>query len=103
VKVADEAGGAAQLGVLVQEVELVGPGGCAGYKGQDLAPVLIDAERAGCTVEAGLVQVGEQRVDGRRPRPRRAPNGVTHLDDSAAHVAAAQRRLGACHCRLCFL
>jgi hypothetical protein len=29
VEVADEAGGAAESGVIVQQVELIGPGGCA--------------------------------------------------------------------------
>jgi hypothetical protein len=71
VEVADEAGGAAELGVTVKQVELTGPGGRAGDEGQDLSPVLVDAERAGRSVEAGLVQMGEQRVDGRRPRAGR--------------------------------
>jgi hypothetical protein len=97
VEVADQAGGAAEVAVIAQQVELAGPGGRAGDEGQDLAPALVDAQWAGRAIETSLVEVGEQGVHGRCPGASRAAHGVTNPDDSAAHVAAAQRRLGACH------
>ena len=62
MEVADQAGGPAKLGITVEQVELVGPGGRA--------------------AEAGLVEMGEQGVDGvQGPAGRRtvSPTRTTPL------------------------
>jgi hypothetical protein len=71
VEVADEAGGPAKLAVTVQQTETAGPADGAGHEGQDLPATLVDAERAGRAAEPDRVQMGEQRVHGRRPGPGR--------------------------------
>jgi hypothetical protein len=97
VELADKVTGAAELAVIVQQAEAARPGDRAGHEGEDLASALVDAERPRRAVEADLVKVGEQGVDSRRPGADRAAHGVAHADDTAAHVAATQRYLGARH------
>ena len=50
---------------------------------QDLASAGVDAEHARCAVEPGRLQVAEQRVHGRRPRPCLAPHRVADPHDGA--------------------
>jgi hypothetical protein len=71
-----------------------------GDEREDLAASVVGAQRPGRALEADGVQMGEQRVHRRRPGPGRAPHGVAHADHAAAHVAAAQRYLGAWHWKL---
>jgi hypothetical protein len=97
VELTDEAAGPAEPAVIVQQVEAPGPGERAGHEGEDLASALVDAERPRRAEEADLVQVGEQDVDSRRPGAGRAAHGAAHPDETAAHVAATERYLGASH------
>jgi hypothetical protein len=54
-------------------------GHVARYVGEDLAPPIVDAQHAGCAVEAHPLEVAQQNMDGRRPRTGAAPHGVTDL------------------------
>ena len=60
--------------------------------GQHLATLLVDAERARRAGEADRLQVAQQRVDGRRPRPGVAAHRVADPHDRAG-VAAEKRDL----------
>src|SRR6185437_13271332 len=97
MEVADEAGGPAQRCVAVQQVEAAGPGDRAGDEREDLAALVVDAERPGRALVADGVQMGKQRVHRWRPRPGRASHSVAHADNAAIHVAAAERYFGAWH------
>ncbi len=51
--------------------------------GEDLAPPLVRAEHAGGAVEARLLQVAQEGVDGGRPGAGGAPHGGVHLRNGA--------------------
>ncbi len=72
----------------------VGAGGAghgSGYVGEDLAPLGVDAQHAGRTVEAHPLEVAQEGVDGRRPRSGAASHRVAHLHQGTER--AGQRLL----------
>ncbi len=70
---------------------MVRPGHRARDEGENLAPLVVEAERARCTMKSDSTEVIEQGVYGRRPGTGRAAHGVSDANDPAAHVAAFQR------------
>jgi hypothetical protein len=97
VELADQPADPPELAAGVQQVKVARPGDRAGHEGEDLAAVGVDAERTRRAAEAHVMKVGEQPVDRRGPRARRAAHGTARPDDALAHVSAAERYLGACH------
>ena len=66
--------------------------GLAFDEGEDLAPLLVDAEKARCPVEADSLEVLEQCVHRGAPRSDLTSNGVADLDDGR-HITAVQHLL----------
>ena len=57
---------------------------------QALAPALVESEHPGSVREASLLEMPEQRVDGRRPGSCRPTDGRADLDDLGVRVAAGE-------------
>jgi hypothetical protein len=68
-------------------------GDSAGEQDDDLPALPVDAERLGRLVEPVGVEVAQQRVDRRGPRPGRTAHGVADASH-CGHVAAGEDRLG---------
>jgi hypothetical protein len=64
---------------------------------EHLAALIVDAERAGSAVEAGLLEVPQHRMDTRRPRRRSLVDDAVD-EHGAAGVAARQGYLPHPHC-----
>jgi hypothetical protein len=91
VELPDQLCDASQLCSWVQMREPVGPNHVSWHESQDFAPLVVNAQWARCRSESHLVQVGEQGMDCRRPRPGGTANGVSDANDSITDVAAGQR------------
>ena len=61
------------------------------HKGQDLAPLVVDAQRTRRRTESHLVQVGEQGVHCGSPRSGRSADGISDADNTIADVPTGQR------------
>ena len=76
--------------VVRNDVVVVGVDDDALDEAQALAPALVESEHAGCVRVAALLEVPEQRVDGRRPRPGRPTDGRADPHDLGVRVTAAE-------------
>ncbi|GAA1397849.1 hypothetical protein GCM10009613_51080 [Pseudonocardia kongjuensis] len=73
----------------VEKIVVVGMDGDPGYEAQHRSAAGVDPERARHLVEADVVQVREQGVDGRSVWSGRLPDGVPDPDDAVIDVASA--------------
>ncbi len=90
VEFTDQAGHARQPRRGVEQAEPLRPDGGARRERQDLAPLFVKAEGAGRGRVAGPVQMVEQGVHRRRPRPGGTAHGVAHAHHPGVGVSAGQ-------------
>ncbi|GHA12390.1 hypothetical protein GCM10010303_23000 [Streptomyces purpurascens] len=61
------------------------------HEGQDLTPLIVNAERTRRRAESHLVQVGKQGMHSGSPYSGRTANGVPDANDTITDVATGQR------------
>lgn len=91
VEVPDQLGDAGQLPSGLHQREPVGPDHVSRHEGQDLTPLIVNAEWARRRGESHLVQVGKQGMHGGSPRSGGTADGISDANDTITDVAAGQR------------
>jgi hypothetical protein len=91
VEVPDQPCHASQLSSGFHQREPVRPDHISGHEGQDLTPLIINAEWARRRAESHLVQVSKQGMHSGSPGSGRTANGVPDANDTITDVATGQR------------
>src|SRR5262249_40310439 len=93
MKITDQLCGSGEPLPWFEQIEPIRPRHRAGDEGQHLAAAIVDAQRPGCTLKPGRVQIPQQRVHRRGVGTSRAPDRVTDTYHPGTHVPTGQRLL----------
>lgn len=86
VEVPDQPRNAGQLSSGIDQRELVWPDHISRHEGQDLTPLIVNAERTRCRAESHFVQVGKEGMHSGSPWSGRTANGVPDANDTLTDV-----------------